>query len=128
MMKRSRELTGSALITGAMFAGMHLGFVPQEARLTTRGHRLAAHMRAVFSDPGVLRIDVVVEATGIEAVAWHDMVWSHDDDLSFGIAAMGLINAGANPASHELVSFPRFDHLNDGASGATAKTVDDRQS
>ena len=126
MVKWLRDVTGSALITGAMFAGMHFGFIPQEARLTTRGHGLAAH--ALFFDPGVLRIDVEVAATGIEAVARHNVMWSHDHDFSFGIAAARLVNPRANLAPHELVSRPRFDHLDDGASGATAKTVDERRS
>jgi hypothetical protein len=87
---------------------------------------LTAH--ALFFDPGVLRIDVVVAATGVKAVARHDIVWSYDHDFSFGVAAARLVNPRANLAPHELVPLPWFDYLCDGASGASAKTVDERQS
>jgi hypothetical protein len=85
-------------------------------------------MRALFFDPGVLSIDVEVATTGIEAVAGHNVMWSHDHDFSFGVAAARLVNPRANLAPHELVSLPWFDYFCDGASGASAKTVDERPS
>jgi hypothetical protein len=120
----------SALITGAILTGMHLGSVPQLAREASWGHRLATHVLApgiLFFDPSVLSVDVIVAASRIAAVARHDVVWPHDDSFSFGVASALLINPGANLAPHELVPLAWFDYLYDGASDATAETVDERQ-
>src|ERR1035441_3890909 len=120
----------SALITGAIPTGMHLGLVPQPTREASWGHRLATQVLApgiLFFDPSVLSVDVIVAASRLAAVARHDVVWPHDDNFSFGVASARLINPGANLASHELVSLAWLNYLDDGASDATAAIVEELQ-